>query len=100
MQPVPTALFFIKIRIQLLEQLKPIQTIESLKPQADDSIRIEVKLTAEQFHELEKAKNLLSHICPEGSWADVIGALAKNYNQKKLGKNRESPRLSYFTRMA
>lgn len=68
---------------------QPIQKTENLKPQADESVRIEVTLTAEQFQELEQAKSLLSHICPEGSWADIIGVLAKNYNQKKLGKNTE-----------
>lgn len=77
---------------------QPVQKIENLRPQADDSVRIEVTLTAEQFQELEQAKNLLSHICPDGSWADVIATLAKNYNQKKLGKNVNSDNVCTKTR--
>lgn len=60
----------------------PIQTHETLKPQADDSVRIALTFTNEQFQELEAAKNLLSHICPEGTWADVIAILAKKFNKK------------------
>ncbi|WP_413944163.1 HNH endonuclease [Bdellovibrio sp. HCB-162] len=68
---------------------QPIQKSETLRPQADDSVRIEITLTAEQFQELEQAKSLLSHICPDGSWAEVISTLAKGFNQKKLvGKSK------------
>ncbi|HEY1079997.1 MAG TPA: HNH endonuclease [Bdellovibrio sp.] len=63
---------------------RPVQTFESVKPQQDDSVRLQITLTKEQFAELEQAKSLLSHICHEGHWADVIGALAKIYNDKKL----------------
>lgn len=66
---------------------QPIQVQENLKPQADESVRIEVTLSKEQFQELETARNLLSHTCPEGSWADVLAMLAKKFNQKKLGKS-------------
>lgn len=66
----------------------PIQTHEKLKPQADDSVRLEITLTKEQFQELEEAKSLLSHICPDGSWSEVISLLAKKFNTKKLvGRN-------------
>lgn len=65
-----------------------VQTHEKLRPQADDSIRLEITLTKEQFQELEQAKSLLSHICPDGSWSEVISLLAKNFNAKKLvGRN-------------
>ncbi|WP_374079002.1 HNH endonuclease [Bdellovibrio bacteriovorus] len=67
-----------------LEMNLPVQSHEKIKPQSDDSIRLEVTLTEEQFRELEKAKNLLSHICPDGSWAEVISTLAKKFNQQKL----------------
>jgi 5-methylcytosine-specific restriction endonuclease McrA len=64
----------------------PVQVHEKIKPQADESIRLEVTLTAEQFQDLEKARSLLSHICPEGSWGEVIATLAENYTEKKTGK--------------
>ncbi|WP_374075670.1 HNH endonuclease [Bdellovibrio bacteriovorus] len=73
-----------------VEMNLPVQTQEKLKPQADDSFRVEMTLTAEQFVELEKARNLLSHVCPGGSWAEVISILAKNFNQRKLdGKSNK-----------
>jgi hypothetical protein len=59
---------------------------EVIKPQKDESIRLEITLTAEQFAQLEKAKDLLSHVCPEGSWAEVISTLASKFN-KKLESN-------------
>lgn len=73
----------------------PIQTKEKIKPQGDESIRMELTLTKEQFEDLEQAKSLLSHIFPDGSWSDVIAKLAKEFNQRKLvgrSKNEESPK--------
>lgn len=67
-----------------LEMNLQIETHEKIKPQRNDSVRLELTLTKEQFEELEKAKSLLSHICPDGSWSDVISTLAKTYNSKKL----------------
>ncbi|MGZ3771271.1 MAG: hypothetical protein ACXVCP_09595 [Bdellovibrio sp.] len=60
------------------------QTHERVWPQKNDSVRLEITLTQEQFSELEQAKSLLSHICPDGNLADVISTLAKTYNRKKL----------------
>ncbi|MFS4459843.1 HNH endonuclease [Bdellovibrio sp. HCB2-146] len=67
-----------------IEMDLPVQTHDKIKPQQDDSVRIEVTLTAEQFAELQQAQSLMSHSCPNGSWADVISALAANFNKKKL----------------
>lgn len=62
----------------------PIQIQEKVKPQRDDSVRLEVTLSQEQFAELKHAKDLLSHLCPDGSWGAVIAHLAKAHNKKKL----------------
>ena len=62
----------------------PVQSRESLKPQKDESVRIELTLSKEQFAELEQAQSLLSHICHEGNLAEVIGYLAQNFNKRKL----------------
>ncbi|WP_373998806.1 hypothetical protein [Bdellovibrio bacteriovorus] len=73
-------------KILATEFKKPIQTHESLKPQADESVRLEVTLTKEEFADLQKARDLLSHVCPDGSWGEVIGALAKKFNKSKMPK--------------
>lgn len=62
----------------------PMIAQEKLRPQQNDSVRLELTLSKEQFEELKMAKNLLSHICPDGQWAEVIATLAKQFNQKKL----------------
>ncbi len=62
----------------------PIQTHEKIKPQQDDSVRLEITLTPEQYEYLKQAQSLLSHICPPSSMAEVLAALAQNYVQKKL----------------
>lgn len=66
------------------EMNMPIESYESITPQRDESVRILVTLTKEQFSQLELAKSLLSHICIDGSWAQVIGKLAEVFNKKKL----------------
>lgn len=62
----------------------PIQIQEKVKPQRDESIRLEITLTQEQFEELKQTKDLLSHVCPDGSWSAVIAHLAQAHNKKKL----------------
>lgn len=64
-----------------------VQTHALTTPQKDDSIRLEITLSKEQFAELKVAKNQLSHICHEGSWAEVIAALASKFNKVKMGKD-------------
>lgn len=73
-------------KILATEFNKPIQTHESIKPQADESVRLEVTLTKEEFADLQKARDLLSHVCPDGSWGEVIGVLAKKFNKSKTPK--------------
>ncbi|AFY02019.1 HNH endonuclease [Bdellovibrio bacteriovorus] len=62
----------------------PIESYEMLTPQRDDSVRLLVTLTKEHFSQLELSKSLLSHVCIEGTWAQVIGKLAEVFNKKKL----------------
>src|SRR5438445_3354389 len=63
---------------------RPIQVHESLKLQKDESVRIDLTLSKEKFAELEQARSLLSHVCPDGNWAEVISYLAQNFNRKKI----------------
>ncbi|KYG64974.1 hypothetical protein AZI86_12330 [Bdellovibrio bacteriovorus] len=63
----------------------PIQTHQRTIPQKDNSVRLEITLSAEQFAELQMAKQLLSHVCPEGQWSEVIAILAEKFNKRKFG---------------
>jgi hypothetical protein len=65
-----------------------IKTHDSIKPQRDESIRIEMTLSKEQFEDLRKAKDFLSHQCPNGNWSEVVTALAQKFIQSKLGKEK------------
>ncbi len=62
----------------------PVKIQEVVRPQKDESVRLEMTFTKEQFEELKQAKSLLSHIAHGGSWADVISVLASKLNQSKL----------------
>lgn len=73
-------------KVLAVEFNQPIQVHEVVKPQRDDSVRLELTFTAEQMKELSEAKDFLSHILPDGSLAEVIVYLAKAYNKKIKGK--------------
>lgn len=73
-------------KVLAVEFNQPIQDHEVVKPQRDDSVRMELTLTAEQMKMLEQVKALLSHTLPDGTWADVMVHLADRHLQKILGK--------------
>jgi hypothetical protein len=54
----------------------PIQTVEKQKPQADESIRVEMTFTKEQWERLQKVKQLHAHALEDQSLASVIDHLA------------------------
>lgn len=64
----------------------PVQAQQKITPQKDHSVRLEITFTAEQFAELETAQSLLSHICIDGQWSDIIATLAEKFNKQKLGR--------------
>ena len=70
-------------KVLALEFNQSVKISEHARPQQDDSVRLEITLSQKQYQELLQAKSLLSHICHENSWADVIGFLAENYNKQK-----------------
>ncbi|MBX3040354.1 MAG: HNH endonuclease [Bdellovibrionaceae bacterium] len=84
-------------RTLALEFDSPLQTQDRIKPQKDDSIRLETTFTPEQFEDLKQAKSLLSHTCPDGAWNDVIGSLAKDFNKRKLRDVPSGKRESFAT---
>lgn len=74
----------------------PVVTQEKQIPQADQSVRIEVTLTREQFEKLKKAQALLSHSIPTGDMALFLERVSdrviaqKTSSAKKLPKSGES----------
>jgi hypothetical protein len=58
---------------------------QKVKPQKDNSVRIELTLTQEQYALLKKAQNLISHSVPENNLAEVITYLAQAYIKKIEG---------------
>ncbi|WP_374077458.1 HNH endonuclease [Bdellovibrio bacteriovorus] len=65
---------------------QPVQTHEIIKQQQDNSVRLEMTFTEEQMKTLRQAKDLLSHVLPDGNWAELFTLLAKKHVQKELGK--------------
>jgi hypothetical protein len=73
-------------KILAVEFNQPIQMHEVLKPQRDESVRLELTLTDSQMEKLRHVKDLLTHSLPHGNWADVITFLAEKHIQKIEGK--------------
>lgn len=67
----------------------PVQTHEVVKPQRDESVRLELTLSAEQMKMLEQVKSLLSHSLSDGNWSEVITYLADKHLKKYLGKDHQ-----------
>ena len=68
----------------------PIKIQDIVRPQKQGSVRLEITLTTELFEELKDAKSFLSHVVHNGSWAEVISALAIKLNQSKREKQNKS----------
>lgn len=60
-----------------------IKTHEKKHFQKDESIRLEVTLTKEQWEDLQRVKELVSHTNANPTVPDLIGLLTKNYLDKK-----------------
>jgi len=74
-------------KVLAVEFNQPIQTHEVVKPQRDESVRLELTFTPEQMKTLEQVKSLLSHSLPDGNWAEVIVHLAERHLKKTFGKS-------------
>ncbi|MDG0815872.1 HNH endonuclease [Bdellovibrio svalbardensis] len=74
-------------KVLAIEFNKAVQLHEVVKPQGDESVRLEITFSKKQYEELEQARALLSHVCPDGTWSEVLAVLAQKFNQSKLGKN-------------
>jgi hypothetical protein len=67
----------------------PIQTHQKIKPQKDESVRVEITFTAEEFAIIQKAKDLLSHQVPSGDLNKLFVALAEKQIRRIEGKKFE-----------
>ncbi|WP_413584901.1 HNH endonuclease [Bdellovibrio sp. HCB274] len=74
-------------KILAVEFNQPIQIHEKLKPQQDNSVRVELTLTEKQWADLQHVKERLSHALPNQEIATVISYLAKSEIKKRLGKD-------------
>lgn len=73
-----------------IEFNQPIQMHEIIKPQRDNSVRMELSFSEEEMELLKQAKEFLSHTLPDGTWAQVITYLAKQQVRKVMGKTDQS----------
>jgi hypothetical protein len=64
------------------------KTHQKIKPQKDESLRLELTLSQEQYKILKKAQNLISHSVPENNLAEVITYLAQAYIKKIEGPQK------------
>ncbi|WP_155722561.1 DUF222 domain-containing protein [Bdellovibrio bacteriovorus] len=77
-------------KVLAVEFNQPPQPYEIVKPQSNKTVRLELTVDENDFNELKRARDLLSHVCPEGTWSDVIITLAKKFNKTKISKSAES----------
>lgn len=63
------------------------QTVQN--SQADESVRLEMTFTKEQFAKLQQAKELLSHTVPTGDLVDLIEYLSEKVIQQKLAPSKQ-----------
>lgn len=77
-------------KVLAVEFNQPIQMHEVLKPQRDDTFRLELTVTSEQMKILKQAMDLLSHVVPDGRWAELFTHLAQKQVRKSLGKDSSS----------
>lgn len=72
----------------------PIKIQETQKVQKDESVRLEMTLTKEQYEKLIRCRDKASHILKQNhqdhSWASVIEVLATQYLGKNISKNISS----------
>ncbi|OYZ22160.1 MAG: hypothetical protein B7Y39_08205 [Bdellovibrio sp. 28-41-41] len=61
----------------------PIKELAKTKHQKDESIRLEVTFSKTQWEKLTKARDLLSHLIPDGSWDHIFEYMSEQVIQKK-----------------
>lgn len=62
---------------------------EKTRTQKDESVYMQITLTKDQFELFKQASDLLSHIKPGATHAEVITLLAQKFVKQKLGKEAD-----------
>ena len=60
-----------------------VKNSEKIRPQKDDSTRVELTFTKEQMEKIQRARELLSHSHANANWAEILTAFAEVIIQKK-----------------
>ncbi|MBC7371765.1 MAG: HNH endonuclease, partial [Bdellovibrionaceae bacterium] len=61
----------------------PIKKLETARPQQDDSLRLEMTLSADLLKKMEQVKSLFSHVKHNPSWSELLELLADFAISKK-----------------
>lgn len=70
----------------------PIQTAERKSTQQDESVRVELTFSKEQFLLLGEVRSLMSHVNPAASITDIFEYLAQRFIKQKTGVQRSQAR--------
>ena len=76
--------------------IKPVAH-EKVRPQQDESVRLEITLTKEEWTALRQARDLLSHRNPSASISDVIAEVTKYFVQREDPRIARSKKIKFST---
>ena len=81
-----------------------VKTVSKTSRQQDESVRLEVTLTKEQWQKLEQMRELLSNSLPNGSWDQVLEYVADKFirgrSHNSNGKSNRTKEHAYNKNMA
>lgn len=64
------------------------QKEDRIRPQSDQTVRLEIVLTAEQYEKFKQVKSLLSHQIPDQKNADILETICDLCIKNKLGSQK------------
>ena len=68
----------------LAQELKlEIKVHEKQKIQSDESVRLEITLSKDEMETIDRVKDLISHMHPNPTWAEIINYLAREFVKRK-----------------
>jgi phage terminase small subunit len=76
-----------------IEFNQPIQAREVIQPQRDNTVRAGLTFSDEDMEVLKHVKNLMSHVLPNPTWAELIVHLAKKQIKAIEGKQVEKEKI-------
>jgi hypothetical protein len=76
-----------------IEFNQPIQMHEVIQPQRDNTVRAGLTFTDEEMEIMKHVKDLLSHVLPNPTWAELVVHLAKKQIKAIEGKSAEATKI-------